>query len=61
LRTFSRLSRNGSGASRMLVDAPTWMRSMQVAQAASDDFEWLEIGAGVAESHELALLQRVYA
>ena len=62
LRTFSRLSRHGSGASRMLVDAPTWMRSMQVAQAASGDFEWLEPvdGAGAA-SHELALLQRVYA
>jgi hypothetical protein len=62
LRTFSRLSRTGSGASRMLVDAPTWMRSMQIAQKSSDDFEWLEpAGKGGAGSHELALLQRVYA
>lgn len=62
LRTFSRLSRSGSGALRMFVDAPTWMRSMQVAQAASEDFEWLEPAVGSGEgSHELALLQRVYA
>jgi len=61
LRTFSRLSRGGSGVSRMLVDAPTWMRSMQVAHAASADFEWLEPAWGGEASHELALLQRVYA
>ena len=61
LRTFSRLSRTGSVASRMFVDAPTWMRSMQIARASSEEFEWLEPAGGGAASHELALLQRVYA
>jgi len=62
LRTFSRLSRTGSAASRILVDAPTWMRCTRTAQAASEDFQWLEPHEGsVSASHELALLQRVYA
>jgi hypothetical protein len=43
----------------MLVDAPAWMRS---ASDVTDDFEWLEAeGASGEPSHELALLQRVYA
>jgi hypothetical protein len=61
LRAFGRLSRSG-GTSRMLVDAPLWMRSAQTARAASDDFEWLEADESNDEVHnQLALLQRVYA
>ena len=61
LRAFGRLSR-GAGSSRMLVDAPMWMRTSQAARAASDDFEWLEADGSNAESQNpLALLQRVYA
>ena len=59
LRAFGRLSRNGAAGSRMLVDAPAWMRT---AQSASDDFVWLQTDAvGGAASHQLALLQRMYA
>ena len=59
LRTFGRISRSGAAPSRMLVDAPAWMRS---AQDASADFEWLDTNGLSGEAcHELALLQRVYA
>jgi hypothetical protein len=35
---------------------------MRAAYDASDDFEWLEADGSAGEpSHELALLQRVYA
>jgi hypothetical protein len=62
LRTFGRLSRSGGESSRMLVDAPLWMRQTQAARATSDDFEWLESdGSQEAGRGELALLQRVYA
>ena len=61
LRAFGRLSRNG-GTSRMLVDAPVWMRTAQPARVASEDFEWLEADGSKDEVHnQLALLQRVYA
>jgi hypothetical protein len=61
LRTFGRLSRSGS-TSRMLVDAPVWMRAAQAARGASEDFEWLEADESNDEVHnQLALLQRVYA
>jgi hypothetical protein len=61
LRTFGRLSRNGA-TSRMLVDAPVWMRNAQPARAASDDFEWLEAQECDGDArNQLALLQRVYA
>jgi hypothetical protein len=58
LRAFGRLSRAGATGVRMLVDAPAWMRT---AQAASDDFVWLDADAAGGASHELALLQRMYA
>lgn len=58
LRAFGRLTR-GATPSRMLVDAPAWMRS---AKAGPSEFEWLEPGVTGSEAcHELALLQRVYA
>ena len=59
LRAFGRLSRTSAAGTRMLVDAPAWMRT---AQPVSDDFVWLEAeSAGGGASHELALLQRMYA
>lgn len=59
LRAFGRLSRSGATHSRMLVDAPAWMRT---TQSVSDEFEWLEAAATTGQAcHELALLQRVYA
>jgi hypothetical protein len=62
LRTFGRLSRNGGASSRMLVDAPLWMRQTQAARTTSDDLEWLEAdGSQETARNELALLQRVYA
>lgn len=61
LRTFGRLSRSG-GVSRMLVDAPLWMRSAQAARTTSEDFEWLQAeGSDDEVRNQLALLQRVYA
>jgi hypothetical protein len=57
LRAFGRLSRSGAAGTRMLVDAPAWMRA---AHKVSEDFEWLESEQGDS-SHQLALLQRVYA
>lgn len=56
LRTFGRLTRSAASHSRMLVDAPAWMRSAHTVCA---DFEWLE-AEDSGTSHELALLQRVY-
>ncbi len=62
LRAFGRLSRTGTGSSRMLVDAPLWMRQTQTARSTSDDLEWLEADeSNDAVRNELALLQRVYA
>ena len=59
LRAFGRLSRGATAKTRMLVDAPAWMRC---SQNAADDFEWLEAdGAKGQACHQLALLQRVYA
>lgn len=59
LRAFGRLSRKDACGPRMFVDAPAWMRS---TAATSDDFVWLQTDAvGSNTSHELALLQRMYA
>jgi hypothetical protein len=42
----------------MFVDAPAWMRR---GAAASAGLEWLEEDAGDgAQTHELALLERMY-
>jgi hypothetical protein len=61
LRAFGRLSRSG-GTTRMLVDAPVWMRTAHPARAASEDFEWLDADGSKDEvRNQLALLQRVYA
>jgi len=58
LRTFGRLSRTSGDGVRMLVDAPAWMRAMHKG---GEDFEWLRAEGDDGPSHELALLQRVYA
>jgi hypothetical protein len=58
LQAFARLTRAAGALGRMFVDAPVWMRR----GAASAGIEWLEEGAGDgAQTHELALLQRMYA
>jgi hypothetical protein len=60
LRAFGKLARPSGGSTRMLVDAPHWMR--HVHRPSGEEFEWLEPGGNNAEiSHQLALLQRVYA
>jgi hypothetical protein len=60
LQTFGRLTRAAGGVGRMLVDAPIWMR--QGAAAGGAGLEWLaDDGSGADQTHELALLQRVYA
>jgi hypothetical protein len=62
LRAFGRLSRTSATGSRMLVDAPRWMRQTQAARSTADDLEWLEAeDSGSEVCSELALLQRVYA
>ena len=59
LQAFGRLTRAAGGAGRMFVDGQAWMRG---GAAASAGVEWLEDGAGDgAQTHELALLQRMYA
>jgi len=59
LQAFGRFTRAAGAAGRMLVDAPAWMRR---GVAASAGIEWLEEGGGDgAQTHELALLQRMYA
>jgi hypothetical protein len=57
LQAFGRFTRAAGTPSRMCVDAPAWMRR---GVAASAGIEWLEEGDG-AQSHELALLQRMHA
>jgi hypothetical protein len=60
LRAFGRLARPAGGSTRMLVDAPQWMRLAH--RPSGEEFEWLEPDGSNAEiSHQLALLQRVYA
>ncbi len=60
LQAFGRLTRAAGATSRMFVDAPIWMRHN--AAPPSADLEWLDPGTSEgASSHELALLQRVYA
>jgi len=59
LQAFGRVTRAGGALGRMFVDAPAWMRR---GAPASAGIEWLEQGAGEgAQTHELALLQRMYA
>jgi hypothetical protein len=59
LQAFARLTRVAGVPGRMFVDAPVWMRG---GAAASAGIEWLEGGGGDgAQTHELALLQRMYA
>ena len=59
LQAFARLTRAAGAAGRMFVDAPFWMRRGAVPSAG---IEWLEGGAGDGtQTHELALLQRMYA
>jgi hypothetical protein len=60
LQAFGRLTRANGGVGRMFVDAPVWMR--RGATLTGTDLEWLEDdGSGSGQTHELALLQRVYA
>lgn len=60
LQTFGRLTRAAGATSRMFVDAPIWMRHNASPLAA--ELEWLDPGPDDGgRSHELALLQRVYA
>jgi hypothetical protein len=59
LRAFGRLARANVNPTRMLVDAPAWMRAQAPRE---EDFEWLDAERVNGQvSHELALLQRVYA
>jgi hypothetical protein len=59
LQAFSTVTRTAEAPRRMFVDAPAWMRRSVAANAA---IEWLEEDAGDgAQTHELALLQRMYA
>jgi hypothetical protein len=59
LQAFARLTRAAGAVGRMFVDAPTWMRR---GAATAAGIEWLEDGDGDAgRTHELALLQRMYA
>ena len=61
LAAFGRLTRAAGATSRMLVDAPTWMRQSLVPGTATE-FEWLDDdGNAGGQAHELALLQRIYA
>jgi hypothetical protein len=58
LQAFGKLLRAAGVPGRMFVDAPDWMRR---GAAASAGIEWLEEGDGDgAQTHELALLQRMY-
>ncbi len=57
LLALDRLTRPAGAQSRVVVDAPGWMRC---GAAASAGIEWLEEGDG-AHTHARALLQRVYA
>jgi len=58
LQAFGRLTRAAGALGRMFVDAPAWMHR---GAAASDGLEWLEEDAGDgAQTHELALLERMY-
>ena len=60
LQAFGRLTRGNHGVGRMFVDAPIWMR--RGATLTGTDLEWLEDdGNSGNQTHELALLQRVYA
>jgi hypothetical protein len=59
LQAFSSVTGAADAKRRMFVDAPAWMRRGATASA---HFEWLEEDAvGGAQTHELALLQRMYA
>jgi hypothetical protein len=58
LQVFSSVT-GAAAPQRMFVDAPAWMRR---GAAASAGLEWLEEDAGAgAQTHEIALLQRIYA
>jgi hypothetical protein len=58
LRAFGRLTRAAGAPARMFVDAPAWMRR---GMAVGGGIEWLEEDAATsAQTHELALLQRMY-
>ena len=60
LHAFGKMTRAAGAANRMFVDAPIWMRHN--AMPSGTELEWLDADAGdVAQTHELALLHRVYA
>ena len=59
LQAFARLTRAAGAPGRMFVDAPAWMRR---GAAARDGIEWLgESAEDGARTHELAVLERMYA
>ena len=58
LLAFGKLTRAAGLPGRMFVDAPTWMRR---GAPAGPGIEWLEEGDGGGPTHELAVLQRMYA
>jgi hypothetical protein len=58
LQAFGRMTHAAGATSRMFVDAPSWMRRAAPAQPG---LEWLEEDvADGSQTHELALLQRMY-
>jgi hypothetical protein len=60
LHAFGKMTRAAGSTNRMFVDAPIWMRHN--AMPSGTELEWLDADAGdVAQTHELALLHRVYA
>ncbi len=60
LQAFGRMTRAAGAVNRMFVDAPVWMRAGTALK--DSELEWLEDdGHANGATHELALLQRVYA
>lgn len=59
LQTFGRLVRSTEETSRVLVDAPRWLREKSIGRPR--DFEWLDDADGAGSADRFALLQRMYA